>query len=145
MTEDDYKLLAEAIHKEFANKPVPQSVTFETNSKLRLPQSWGGWLSLITLTSAVISFFVTTVIRINSVDMRIAENKAEISKHIHAVGVHQTPAEKALATVKTIQPIRDDLAQIRNTLELMSSRIKNLEKKIDEVDNRNNPYETNPH
>jgi len=126
MTPEDYKLMAEAIHQEFAKSPTNQ-IVIDGTGKLKLPQTWGGWLGLVTLCSAIIGFAATSVVSFHDQAEQVEANKAAILAHATRQGIHQTTAEKRLSTISTIQPIRDDIASLHHSLETIIVRMEHME------------------
>ena len=143
MSPEEREDLAKMIHKEFADNPVNnQTQIIEARRpSFAMPTTAGGWVTLFVATGTVIGVISWFIVFFNEIKVHAAKGifpKAEkdiatlriadleferrisiLEEHAHVEGIHQTPAEKKLANIEVMQPIRDDISELSNRVESM--------------------------
>jgi len=125
------EILQSATAKGFENAP-PRHTSFQ------LPRTLAGWMSLTGLSVTFIGGISYLFVTINEIQKHSTQDMSVVVAHkfekletqceafdTHAKDtvIHQTPAVKQLATLEMIQPIRDDIKDLKSAVDALSDKI----------------------
>ena len=132
MNKDEKLELAQMIGEAVAENHTAQIQVIERGGKIAMPSTWNGWIILASALVAVIGFVSTAVFEYREHRKEFGLFRDLAFAHIKDEGIHQPPAVKKLATIETMQPIRDDIKDLKGDVADLKEAVQMLTEKLNE-------------